>query len=82
MNCLLGETSVKMQVDYLGTCLTGKAQEWFYRNVEHFDCQVCEWTLEMVCNIFTLLSKFSLITIELEPDVLINGVLYDSCDGL
>ena len=34
------------------------------------------------CNIFTLLSKFSLITIELEPDVLINGVLYDSCDGL
>ena len=34
------------------------------------------------CNIFTLLSKFSLITIELEPDVLINGILYDSCDGL
>ena len=48
MNCLLGETSVEMQVDYLGTCLTGKAQEWFYRNVERFDCQVCEWTLEMV----------------------------------
>ena len=34
MNCLLGETSIDMQVDYLGTCLTGKAQEWFYRNVE------------------------------------------------
>ena len=34
MNCLLGETSVKMQVDYLGTGLTGEAQEWFYRNVE------------------------------------------------
>ena len=34
MNCLLGETSVKMQVDYLGTCLTGEAQKWFYRNVE------------------------------------------------
>ena len=48
MNCLLGETSVKMQVDYLGTCLTGEAQEWFYRNVERFDCQVHEWTLEMV----------------------------------
>ena len=48
MNCLLGETSVEMQVDYLGTCLTGKVQEWFYRNVERFDCQVCEWTLEMV----------------------------------
>ena len=48
MNCLLGETSIEMQVDYLGTCLTGKVQEWFYRNVERFDCQVCEWTLEMV----------------------------------
>ena len=35
-----------------------------------------------ICNIFALLSKFSLITTELEPDVLINGVLYDSCDGL
>ena len=34
MNCLLGETSVDMQVDYLGTCLTGEVQEWFYRNVE------------------------------------------------
>ena len=34
MNCLLGETSVKMQVDYPDTCLTGKVQEWFYRNVE------------------------------------------------
>ena len=48
MNCLLGETSVEMQVDYLGTRLTGEAQEWFYRNVEQFDCQVHEWTLEMV----------------------------------
>ena len=27
MNCLLGETSVEMQVDYLGTRLTGEAQE-------------------------------------------------------
>ena len=48
MNCLLGETSIEMQVNYLGTCLTGKAQEWFYRNVERFDCQVREWTLETV----------------------------------
>ena len=37
-----------MQVNYLGTRLTGEAQEWFYRNVEQFDCQICEWTLEMV----------------------------------
>ena len=48
MNFLLGETSIEMQVNYLGTCLTGEAQEWFYRNVEQFDCQVCKWTLEMV----------------------------------
>ena len=48
MNCLLGETSTEMQVDYLGTRLTGEAQEWFYRNVERFDCQVREWTLETV----------------------------------
>ena len=34
MNCLLGETSVDMQVDYLGPRLTGEVQEWFYRNVE------------------------------------------------
>ena len=34
MNCLLGEASTDMQVNYLGTCLTGEAQEWFYRNVE------------------------------------------------
>ena len=37
-----------MQVDYLGTCLTGKVQEWFYRNVEQYDRQVHEWTLETV----------------------------------
>ena len=34
MNCFLGETSIDMQVDYLGTRLTGEVQEWFYRNVE------------------------------------------------
>ena len=45
MNCLLGETSIEMQVDYLGTRLTGKVQERFYRNVEH---QVRKWTLETV----------------------------------
>ena len=34
MNCLLGETSIQMQVNYLGTRFTGEVQEWFYRNVE------------------------------------------------
>ena len=37
-----------MQVNYLGTRLTGEVQEWFYRNVEQYDCQVCDWTLETV----------------------------------
>ena len=36
-----------------------------------------------MCKVFTLLSRFSLITIELEPDILyIEGVLNDSCDVL
>ena len=48
MNCLLGETSTDMQVNYLGACLTGEAQEWFYRNVEQYDHQICKWTLETV----------------------------------
>ena len=48
MNCLLGETSIDMQVNYLGTRLTGEVQEWFYRNVEWYDHQVCNWTLETV----------------------------------
>ena len=42
MNCLLGETSIDMQVDYFSTRLTGEVQEWFYRNVEQYDRQVCE----------------------------------------
>ena len=40
MNCLLGKTSTNMQVNYLGTCLTGEVQEWFYRNVEQYNHQV------------------------------------------
>ena len=48
MNCLLGEASIDMQVDYLGTRLTGEVQEWFYRNVEWYDRQVHKWTLETV----------------------------------
>ena len=37
-----------MQVGYLGTHLMGEAQEWFYHNVEQFDQQVPDWTLETV----------------------------------
>ena len=48
MNCFLGETSIDMQINYLGTRLAGEVQEWFYRNVEQYDHQVHDWTLEMV----------------------------------
>jgi hypothetical protein len=48
MNYLLGPTSIELQVSYMGTCLTGEAQEWYHRNVERFDCQVRDWTLETV----------------------------------
>ena len=48
MNCLLGETRIDMQVNYLGTHLTGKVQEWFHRNVEQYHHQVHDWTLETV----------------------------------
>ena len=47
-----------------------------------FNIDLCPMFPQSTCNSFTLLSRFSLITIELEPDVLINGVLNDSCDGL
>ena len=34
MSSQLGLTSMEMQVSYLGTHLSNKAQEWFYRNIE------------------------------------------------
>jgi hypothetical protein len=30
MHYLLGPTSMDLQVNYMHTCLTGKAQEWFH----------------------------------------------------
>jgi hypothetical protein len=48
MNYLLGPTSIELQVSYMGTCLTGEAQEWYHRNVERFDRQVRDWTLETI----------------------------------
>jgi Retrotransposon gag protein len=32
----------------MGTCPTGEAQEWYHRNMEHFNRQVRDWTLETV----------------------------------
>jgi hypothetical protein len=48
MNYLLGLTSIDLQVSYMGTCPTGEGQEWFHQNIECFNHQVCDWTLETV----------------------------------
>jgi hypothetical protein len=48
MNYLLGPTSIELQVRYMGTCLTGEAQEWYHRNIPRFNLQVRNWTLETV----------------------------------
>ena len=48
MNYLLGATSVRMQVDYVRTCLIGEAQEWFLQNMEWFNHLVHNWNLEIV----------------------------------
>ena len=38
----------KVQLQLLGQFLTDEAQEWFYRNVEHYDRDVKHWDLESV----------------------------------
>jgi len=48
MNQLLGsdpETTL-IQLRYLGTCLTGNAQEWYVHNIESWDRTTRSWTLE------------------------------------
>ena len=48
MNQYLGSTNNEFQVNYLGMHLEGEAREWFLRNVEHFERDVRDWTLETV----------------------------------
>ena len=48
MTQYLGSTNTEFQVNYLGTRLEGEAWEWFLRNVEHFERDVRDWTLETV----------------------------------
>ncbi|KIJ26388.1 hypothetical protein M422DRAFT_272544 [Sphaerobolus stellatus SS14] len=45
---LLGPRVGKVQLQFLGQCLTDEAQEWFYRNVEQFDREIKHWSLESV----------------------------------
>ncbi|KIJ51116.1 hypothetical protein M422DRAFT_245102 [Sphaerobolus stellatus SS14] len=45
---LLGPQVGKVQLQFLGQCLTDEAQEWFYQNVERFDQEIKHWDLESV----------------------------------
>ncbi|KIJ43806.1 hypothetical protein M422DRAFT_252712 [Sphaerobolus stellatus SS14] len=38
----------KVQLQFLGQCLTDEAQEWFYWKVERFDQEIKHWDLEAV----------------------------------
>ncbi|KIJ51776.1 hypothetical protein M422DRAFT_244125 [Sphaerobolus stellatus SS14] len=38
----------KVQLQFLGQCLTDEAQEWFYRQVERFDREIKYWDLESI----------------------------------
>ncbi|KIJ57298.1 hypothetical protein M422DRAFT_238889 [Sphaerobolus stellatus SS14] len=40
--------SGKVQLQFLGQCLTDEAQEWFYRKVERFDREIKHWDLESI----------------------------------
>ncbi|KIJ42719.1 hypothetical protein M422DRAFT_254172 [Sphaerobolus stellatus SS14] len=45
---LLGSRAGKVQLQFLGQCLTDEAQEWFYQQVERFDHEIKHWDLESV----------------------------------
>ncbi|KIJ38294.1 hypothetical protein M422DRAFT_258934 [Sphaerobolus stellatus SS14] len=45
---LLGPQAGKVQLQFLGQCLTDEAQEWFYQQVEQFDHDINHWDLESV----------------------------------
>ncbi|KIJ47452.1 hypothetical protein M422DRAFT_248858 [Sphaerobolus stellatus SS14] len=38
----------KIQLKFLGQCVTEEAQKWFYRQVEWFDQQIKHWSLESI----------------------------------
>jgi hypothetical protein len=43
---MLGATSNELQLIFLGTCLSGEAQEWYMHNVESSMRIVQQWNLE------------------------------------
>ncbi|KIJ50585.1 hypothetical protein M422DRAFT_245214 [Sphaerobolus stellatus SS14] len=45
---LLGPRVGKVQLQFLGQCLTDEAQEWLYWQVERFDQEIKNWDLESV----------------------------------
>ncbi|KIJ50728.1 hypothetical protein M422DRAFT_245380 [Sphaerobolus stellatus SS14] len=59
---LLGPRASKIQLQFLGQCLTDEAQEWFYCQVEWFDREVKHWDLESV---MMGLQKWFMLTLSL-----------------
>ncbi|KIJ37758.1 hypothetical protein M422DRAFT_259589 [Sphaerobolus stellatus SS14] len=52
----------KVQLQFLGQCLTDEAQEWFYWQVEQFDQEIKHWDLESV---IMGLQKWFMLTLSL-----------------
>src|SRR6266481_6098141 len=46
MNISMVPLTAILQVKYLGTCLSGDTQEWYFCNVKHHGRAIQEWTLE------------------------------------
>ncbi|KIJ36963.1 hypothetical protein M422DRAFT_260609 [Sphaerobolus stellatus SS14] len=59
---LLGPQVGKVQLQFLGQCLTGEAQEWFYWQVEWFDQEIKHWDLE---SIIMELQKWFMLTLSM-----------------
>ncbi|KIJ55685.1 hypothetical protein M422DRAFT_240304 [Sphaerobolus stellatus SS14] len=59
---LLGAQAGKVQLQFLGQCLTDEAQEWFYQQVEWFDREIKHWDLESV---MMGLQKWFMLTLSL-----------------
>ncbi|KIJ47192.1 hypothetical protein M422DRAFT_249037 [Sphaerobolus stellatus SS14] len=59
---LLGPRAGKVQLQFLGQCLTDEAQEWFYQQVERFDHEIKHWDLE---SIIMGLQKWFMLTLSL-----------------
>ena len=63
---LLSDQVQDLQKQFVGTCLTGDAQEWFHCNVEHYEQEILDWDLK---SIFIGLQKRFMPTLSLNKAV-------------